>query len=737
MSFVAPLFLAGLAAAGLPIAIHLLNRRTARVVGFPAVELLIATRKRTARRLQLRQILLLAVRTALVGVVPLMLARPYFASGARAGHARGPEALAIVLDDSFSMRAAPDGTSWYERARDAARRAVAALAAEDSALLVLGAARAGGPAAPVDEPTFEHARVDDAIARSVPSWLPGDLGAAVARAETLLAASPLPRRRVLVVTDASAVGWPEDTAAAAAAPGAAPAAAADTGTAVELLDVSAAAPRDNAAVIAVSVEPAPDVAARAFRIAATIASFGSAPRAGVEVRLLVEGKPVATGFVDLPASGHVEKVFHHELARPGVFAGEVALAAHDALAADDARPFAVVVRPAVRALLVDGDPSTVSYKDELFYLEKALAPGKEARARIEPTTISLERLDGVALDRYDVVVLTNVPALPSPIVGALVEFVSRGGGLLVTAGTRLSPPEYTLSLGGLLPRPIRAVKSVRAAGSEGGVPGGGRPVRLVRPAGTHPVFATFDIGLAGAETWQYALTEPDAAGASTVLLSFDDGAPALVERKLGAGTVLFLATSIDHDWSDLCIRTGFLPLAQAAVMYLARSAPRPEGALVTAGTPRTIQLPPGAAVAAVSVSGPDGALSRITAEELGAARAWHFTATDAPGVYRVRFESRGSDDVDSDAFAVGLDPRESDLTRLSDARRAALARASTGAGPGGAAGAAGDSTSITVSAPPGATPPAGTGLWPWLALLFVALLPVESWLARTPSARPR
>ncbi|HEV8321221.1 MAG TPA: BatA domain-containing protein, partial [Myxococcota bacterium] len=592
MSFAAPWFLAGLAAAGLPVAIHLLNRRSARVVAFPATELLLATRRRTARRLQLRQLLLLIVRTALLALVPLMLARPYVAGAARAVRAGGPEVVGVVLDDSLSMRAAPDGaTSWFDRARDAARGVVAGLGAEDAALLVLGAARAAGPAAPVDEPSFEHARVEDAIARAAPSALPGDLAAAVARAQALVAASPLPRKRVVVVTDGSAVGWPEavrpEGGAGRAGGGAsAPAASAERslavpGIALDVIDVSGGGPRDNVAVVDVVTEPAPSVGPRAYRIAATLANLGTAPLAGLEVDLRLEGATVATGFADLPAGGRVEKVFHHEMERPGLFAGEVALggaldAAHDVLRDDDVRAFALVVHPAVRTLLVNGDPSTVTYRDELFYLEKALAPGKAARARIDPTVVTLDRVDDVALDRFDVVVLANVPALPAAVVSALVDFVARGGGVLLAAGARLSPAEWSLAMAELAPRGVRALKTVRAVGAEGSAPGGGRPVRMVRPAAGHPIFATFATGLSGAETWEYALAETDASDRSTVLLSFDDGAPALLERHIGAGSVLFLATTVDHDWSDLCIRPGFLPLMQATVLYLARSAPRAE-----------------------------------------------------------------------------------------------------------------------------------------------------------------
>ena len=75
MWFVAPLMLVGLVALAVPIAIHLIGRRRARVVKFAALDFLLATRRRTARRFRLRERLLLIVRAVACAVVALALAK--------------------------------------------------------------------------------------------------------------------------------------------------------------------------------------------------------------------------------------------------------------------------------------------------------------------------------------------------------------------------------------------------------------------------------------------------------------------------------------------------------------------------------------------------------------------------------------------------------------------------------------------------------------------------------------
>ena len=66
MSFLDPLFLAGLGVAAAPIVIHLINRRKARPHRFAALEIVLRSQKRTARRWRIKQLQMLQVRTAAI-----------------------------------------------------------------------------------------------------------------------------------------------------------------------------------------------------------------------------------------------------------------------------------------------------------------------------------------------------------------------------------------------------------------------------------------------------------------------------------------------------------------------------------------------------------------------------------------------------------------------------------------------------------------------------------------------
>ncbi|MEZ4653658.1 MAG: BatA domain-containing protein [Candidatus Eisenbacteria bacterium] len=102
MNFLNPLFLAGLAAASLPILIHLFSKRKTKEMPFSSLEYLREISLKRVRRLQLRQFILLALRVLIVALFAAAMARPAI-RGSNSPITRGSSTVAIVIDNSFSM----------------------------------------------------------------------------------------------------------------------------------------------------------------------------------------------------------------------------------------------------------------------------------------------------------------------------------------------------------------------------------------------------------------------------------------------------------------------------------------------------------------------------------------------------------------------------------------------------------------------------------------------------------
>src|SRR3954447_17591939 len=80
LGFGNPLMLWGLGAASLPIIIHLLNKRKFREEKWAAMRFLLAAMRKNQRKIRVEQWLLLAVRTLVVILVVLAMAKPFLES---------------------------------------------------------------------------------------------------------------------------------------------------------------------------------------------------------------------------------------------------------------------------------------------------------------------------------------------------------------------------------------------------------------------------------------------------------------------------------------------------------------------------------------------------------------------------------------------------------------------------------------------------------------------------------
>src|SRR5581483_8367519 len=103
MTFVFPILLGGLAAAGVPVLLHLIVRQKPRTLPFPAFRFLVQKQKTNLRKLRLRHFLLLAMRVLLITAMCLALARPrLFYQGLNLSSDR-PIAAVLLFDTSASM----------------------------------------------------------------------------------------------------------------------------------------------------------------------------------------------------------------------------------------------------------------------------------------------------------------------------------------------------------------------------------------------------------------------------------------------------------------------------------------------------------------------------------------------------------------------------------------------------------------------------------------------------------
>ena len=671
MRFLAPSLLLGLVAALLPTLLHRIGRRRANPLRFAAMELLIRAERQVAARRRVRDVLLLVVRTGVAAALPLLFARPY--ADVRSDlpvAADRPQSAVIVLDDSASLQRRAGGMgsgTLFEVARGRARALLENMAPESDVALILGSE---GALAPIAEPSSDRPRLLAALDGITCSARRGDLAAALARAAQIVQTGGHAERRIYLVSDLQASGFPTEATPPQAH------------VAVTVLPVGADDHWDNRAIVDLGAEPAPEAGAQGVAVVATIANFSEQPAHHLGVTLRLDGAEVARGFVEIPAGGRIQKRFLHAFSGGGAAHEAEVQIDGDRFALDDRRLTRVEVSRGLRVLIVDGDPRTVRNEDEVFFLEAALHAGG---SRFQVQIAMPDEIAARHLDDYAAVFLANVARPTAEAATALTRYVEAGGGLFVSVGDRVDADVWNQRLRHVLPQPLGLRRTAAARpGTLEGETVDTRPAERLAPVDRrHPLLAGFSTGgegLTSARFFQYMLLEPTADNAGrAVVLRFESGAPALVESEIGRGRVLLLTTTVDREWTDLPIRPGFLPLMQESARRLAGA---PSGDAISAllvGAVREIPAAsddrrvevtkPGGEVRALAPEPRGGGDDKTTATRSGRAVVFH--DTDQTGTYHVRaFRNNGAwVDRPDETFVVNLDIRESDPAVLPAERR--------------------------------------------------------------------
>jgi hypothetical protein len=531
IGFLVPLFLAGLAAIAIPIWVHLTRKQRSLVVPFPSLMFLKQIPFKEDRRRTLHHWLLLALRALAIVLLVLAFARPFFSgSNALAVVGSGPREVVVLLDRSYSMAA---GDRW-ESARAAVEREIAGLGPLDRGNLILF--DQGAEAAVRGE--SDPGRLRAALDTLEPGWGATRFGPGLKLAQTILEESEHPVRELVLVSDFQRRGWTGEEGVRLPA-----------GTAIRTVPITG----DAGANVAVA-----DVALRRDRFSglervapsARLVRTGGEGPAEVEVALDIDGREVQRRVVTLPAEGAAPVDFAPMQIGARHTRGTVRVP-EDGLDRDDARhfvlspgtslPVRILTRPGARA-------------EPTLFLSRALGISEEGTFDASARALGAGALNDIAPGQ--VVVLADVPFPQGGGGAALREFVEAGGGLVIVVG-----------------------QSGGWGGNEDAWIGArvGAPVdRLERGGGRigwvdydHPIFQVFrgprSGDFTGTRFFRYrALVSSDGEG---VLARFDDGSPALVERRIGEGRVLIWTSTLDTDWNDLALQPVFLPFAHQLVRH--------------------------------------------------------------------------------------------------------------------------------------------------------------------------
>lgn len=343
-----------------------------------------------------------------------------------------------------------------------------------------------------------------------------------------------------------------------------------------------------------------------------------------DVEIFING--VSAGTRGLSQTG--QQIMHFDV--PVYEAGDNRIEARintdDDFAADNARYHVVDRVPAQAVPLLTRDRAGLP----VTYLSAALESAGDWHA----LPVTPADFDTRTLRRHGWAIIDDIGIADAQLEAALAEFVANGGNLLAFAGDRAGALERLPLTGHRQRTDLASVQSV--------TPRGVGQVDTRHPALSHT------------EGWQgvniMRSLSLEAQEGDAVLARLTDNQPWLIERRIGAGRVLLMPAMLDNRWNDLPVRPVFVSFILGTAQYLSGGKRIAKNYVTGASLPLALT-----GAASGQVVDPDG----NTVLSLADTRREQQIKLNRPGFYEV-YTPEGQTVV-----AVNLDPRESELRKIS------------------------------------------------------------------------
>jgi len=639
MTFLNPLVLLGLAAAAIPIILHLIHLRKLRIIEFSTLSFLKELQKTKIRRLKLRQLLLLILRMLLVILIVLAFARPTL-KGHFAAESRAQTTAVLILDDSYSMTASDEEGEYIGQAKDAALNIVSLLKEGDD-VYVVPLSTVGRDGTPDPTPIRDMAVVRSVVGDLHVTSIHRHLEDGLLLAGRVLSRSRNFNKEVFLISDfqeGSVIPNPSNRKVSDVQ--------FDPDARIFFLPIGKKEVQ-NFGIKSAIIQNSIIESNKSFTLDLALGNFSSTDARNYLVSIFLNGSRVSQRGIDLPAGQIVRSEFSLIPRSSGFLEGMIELEDDDLLY-DNRFYFSLHLPERLRVLLVGTDADT-------RYLSIALATRTGESSTLKIERAQYNRVTASMITNEDVVILTNPNQESTPFLDLLAGFVSNGGGLLLFPGPKTGPATFNKAYAPLNIPTLSQVETISG--------GSATFVEIEKAELRHPLFE----GMFERSNQQSAKTEARSLETPRIhtlarfnpgtkalpVIALSNGAPFLLEQRSGSGRMLIACIPATLEWSDFPLKGLFVPLVHRSLSYLTQEQVRQPN--LFAGDPVVVKLSDPRVRASVETpQGVDAAIARPS----GSNSSVMFSETLQPGVYTVR---ENASPVSQ--FTVNVDPDESKTAR--------------------------------------------------------------------------
>ncbi|MEE2877233.1 MAG: BatA domain-containing protein [Candidatus Neomarinimicrobiota bacterium] len=682
MSFLAPSILWGLFAAMIPIFIHLISTRRTQRIDFSTIRFIKELEHETIRKLKLRQLLLLLLRTVAIVLLVFVFARPvrvgYFPLAGTVGQSTR---IAVILDNSATMDGRVKGTTLLETSRVLALSLLNDLETD----FILDVYQTSPFHRLASEKINSKQRLREIFESIQPTSGPDNLwtaiDSAVARSEREEEMSgPSANRELYIFSDFPLTvpqGWKMTS---------------ENDWRVYLLLQPTLV--NNLRVKSAGISSLLKMPNQLLTIETIISSLGDDIKKNVPVQLFFDETRMGQVVSDFDPVDDKSFLFQAFAGEPGIVHGTIEIPEDD-FPHDDTRYFQFRMSEKIRCVLLhhaDADGSLLTL---------ALRALNEATQVVEVDEQVFGTVGATLLGGNDVALLLNPSELTLRESEAFEEFLTDGGAAVIFLGDMAAGQSH----GWLKDVGIGTFTGMNRLEGE-------NFFTMEKIAMNHPLFSEFpaaDLEQEMPQVFAHA-TVSDLERADE-LLSLSNGEPFLVEKEIGSGRVLLFTAPPDLSWTDLPVRGIFVPLLHRMLIYL--TAEMSDDLEVVVGESLVIPIPREHLSKEIVVISPEGLETKVIPDYVR--EQILIQQIESVGVHTV---SLGGEPFTS--FVANLDASEDPYRRMSTNQLADLFSA--------------ESARIVTGAenPVTAVKEArrGTELWHLFLICAFVILGAETWVGR-------
>ncbi len=540
MNFLNPLFLFGLFAASIPLLLHLLNLRKLRTVEFSSLKFLKELQKTKIRKLKLKQILLLILRTLIIVFAVLAFARPtipgtipYFESYAKTS-------AVIILDNSFSMDISDEYGNRFNHLKKQVSKILSTLHDGDEVAIVTMTNNDNDLG--VFSKNFEY--LNSKINNIKISLQTANLNTSLRKAESLLNDAKNLNKEIYIVSDFQSNVFDiinNDTVSLNSPINLAAAIPIGTDSKADLQNISI----DSIKIISKIFQQDKLVEVEAF-----LRNGSKNTIKDVVAGMYFNGNSVAQRSTDINSSEIKSILIAASPSNSGQIKAHIELES-DIQDYDNIRYFAFTIPPKPRIL--------VALSQDNLFLKTALSSLANDENQSNIKYINSNQLSTEDFDNFDAIVLVN-GKISNNDFERITQYIHSGGSVLSFANNDIELNEYQKFL---KDNGIHNLKEMNFANFQA--------ASFINIDSEHPIFSgVFEASVNKSQIESPKIIRAFPSESARALISMPGGA-FLSESKTGAGKLFYIAVSADTDWSNFPLTGIFPTLIYRSILYLTAS----------------------------------------------------------------------------------------------------------------------------------------------------------------------